>query len=156
MSLTPLPHANKTLYTTASPYEARIGYHRALRRGPHILVSGTTAVSPATQTLQAPGDAYGQTVAAFAEALAAVAALGGAKADVLRVRMYVGRREDCEAVGRGFREVFGQQQGQGQKGEEEEEGVGCVATMVVLGAEGGGGFIDPEMLVEVEIDAFVL
>lgn len=73
--------------------------------------------------------------------------------------MYVAKPEDCGAVGEGFREVFGKQNGfpssardgegaliQGKKGE-----VGVVATMVVV----KDGFVEKDMLVEVEVDAIV-
>ncbi|ETN43886.1 uncharacterized protein HMPREF1541_11017 [Cyphellophora europaea CBS 101466] len=156
---------SKTFYTTTNPFEQSFGYHRALRHGPHIHVSGTTALNPTTQCLQHPNDPYLQAHAAFAEALEAVRALGGQVHDVVRVRMFVKRVEDCDGVGRAFGEVFGGAAGQGgvrggggEEGGREGSGevVGCAATMVVLGAEGGGGFVDEGMLVEVEVDAYVL
>jgi enamine deaminase RidA (YjgF/YER057c/UK114 family) len=154
---TTLP-SGKLTYTTPSTFEAKLGYHRAIRKGPFIFVSGTTALRPSpsspteTYALAGPGDAHAQTHAAFTESLVAVEALGGTKADVVRVRMYVARQEDTEKVGRAFAEIFGTGR---MVGEKEEESVAVAATMVVLGAEGGGGFVDPEMLVEVEIDAVV-
>jgi hypothetical protein len=72
--------------------------------------------------------------------------------------MYVAKPEDCGAVGEGFREVFGKKNGppstrdgegaliQGEEGE-----VGVVATMVVV----KDGFVENDMLVEVEVDAIV-
>ncbi|QKX59043.1 uncharacterized protein TRUGW13939_06173 [Talaromyces rugulosus] len=157
----------KTFYSTRSPYEHKFGYYRALRRKSHIFVSGTTAISiPTSDTtsdtppqIQFPHDARQQTIFAFQESIRAVRALGGHLSDVVRVRMYVAKPEDCGAVGEGFREVFGKKNGppsstrdgegaliQGEEGE-----VGVVATMVVV----KGGFVENDMLVEVEVDAIV-
>lgn len=57
--------------------------------------------------------------------------------------MFVGRRDVCGDVGEGFREVFGKGEGGGE--------LGTAATMIVV----PGGFVDEEMLVEVEVDAIV-
>ncbi|CRG90469.1 hypothetical protein PISL3812_07513 [Talaromyces islandicus] len=159
--------STKLFYSTRSPYEHKFGYYRGLRRKSHIFVSGTTAISIPTsdQTnlppqIQFPHDARKQTVIAFQESIQAVRALGGHLSDVVRVRMYVANQEDCGAVGEGFREVFGKKNGppssaqdcesalliQGEEGE-----VGVVATMVVV----KDGFVEKDMLVEVEVDAIV-
>jgi enamine deaminase RidA (YjgF/YER057c/UK114 family) len=113
---------------SGGPYEERIGYSRVVRTGPWILTAGCTSAAPA-------GDAYGQAVQAFRTALAAIATAGGATDDVVRTRMYVCRAEDCEAVGRAHGEVFGS--------------VLPVATMVVV-----TGLISPDLLVEVEVEAY--
>lgn len=60
---------------------------------------------------------------------------------MVRVKMFVGRRDVCGVVGEGFREVFGMGDRVGE--------VGTAATMIVV----QGGFVDDEMLVEVEVDA---
>lgn len=75
--------------STGNPYEKRFGYHRAVRRGPFIFVSGTTAVDSATQELQAPGDASAQAALAMKECISAVKALHGKRDDICRVRMFV-------------------------------------------------------------------
>jgi hypothetical protein len=87
--------------------------------------------------------------------------------------MFVAKHEDCEGVGRAFREVLGwvggatEESGDGEReargpgdisastgASESESGfAGCAATMVVLGQ---GGFVQGDMLVEVEVDAVVL
>lgn len=160
----------RTFYSTRSPYEHKFGYYRALRRKSHIFVSGTTAISiPTPDTtgdtpspppqIQFPHNARQQTIVAFQESIRAVRSLGGHLSDVVRVRMYVAKPEDCGAVGEGFREVFGKKDGlpssardgegaliQGEEGE-----VGVVATMVVV----KDGFVEKDMLVEVEVDAIV-
>ncbi|KAH8695957.1 YjgH family protein [Talaromyces proteolyticus] len=159
--------ATRTFYSTPSPYEIKFGYYRGVRRNSHIFVSGTTAIavysSGATSNLpspppqiQFPDDARKQTVAAFQESLRAVNALGGDVSDVVRVRMYVARTEDCGAIGEGFRDIFGKKtdlpEGMGAEviqGKADE--VGVVATMIVV----KDGFVEKDMLVEVEVDAVV-
>jgi enamine deaminase RidA (YjgF/YER057c/UK114 family) len=76
-------------FSTENPYEKRFGYHRAVRRGPFIFVSGTTAIDRATQKLQAPGDASAQTALAMNECISAVEAMHGKRSDICRVRMFV-------------------------------------------------------------------
>lgn len=83
-----------------------------------------------------PGDAAGQMQVALDVALAAVEALGGTVQDVIRTRMYVVDRADCVAVGRAHGRRFAS--------------IGPVATMVVV-----AGLLDPEMLVEVEVEAVI-
>lgn len=134
----------KQYYSTSSPFEAQVGYYRAVRHGQHILVSGTTAVdpesSPTAPQILFPGDARQQTRVALMESINAVKALGGTAASIVRTRMYVSRHEDCPAVLAGFRETLGRY----------EAGIGTTATMVAV-----NGFVDKEMLVEVEMDAIV-
>jgi enamine deaminase RidA (YjgF/YER057c/UK114 family) len=75
--------------TTGNPYEQRFGYHRAIRRGPFIFVSGTTAIDKTTGKLQAPSNASAQTAVVMEECISAVEALQGTKEDICRVRMFV-------------------------------------------------------------------
>lgn len=136
------PTAHKTFYSTSNPFESAFGYHRAVRRGPFIFVSGTTALDPSTGQLQHPGNAFLQTCTAIEEALTAIRALGGrGPEDVVRVRMFVGAAECCEDVGRAFHATFG-----GHK-----VGVGVAATMLVIRE----GFVKEGMLVEVEVEGMV-
>lgn len=144
------PAQTKRVYATSSPFEEIIGYYRAVRHGQHIFVSGTTAVDPrspptAPQILY-PGDAKQQTRVALEECIKAIQALGGKGAqNVVRVKMFVSRHDDCLSVGEGFREVLG-------KDVQCDDGrIGAAATMIVV----QNGFIDKDMLVEIEIDAMV-
>ncbi|KAL4931138.1 uncharacterized protein BDV17DRAFT_280381 [Aspergillus undulatus] len=141
------PNAGKQFYSTSSPFEARIGYYRAVRHGQHIFVSGTTAVDPASPAqapqILFPDDARQQTRVALRECIKAVQALGGkGPENVVRVRMFVSRSEDCIAVGEGFTEVLGRNS---------QPGVGAAATMLVV----RDGFVDERMLVEIEVDAML-
>lgn len=140
----------KTCFATSSPYEEKIGYYRAVRHGNQIFVSGTTSVDPysptnAPQVLH-PEDARQQTRVALEESIRAIQGLGGKGAEeIVRVKMFVSRHEDCEAVGQGFSEILGKHN-RGGSGM-----IGAAATMIVV----NGGFINKEMLVEIEVDAVV-
>jgi enamine deaminase RidA (YjgF/YER057c/UK114 family) len=118
---------------SGGPWEERIGYSRVVRVGPWILTAGCT--STVDGTVAHVGDAYRQAAQAFRIALDAVEQAGATVADVVRTRMYVVRVEDCDAVGRAHRDVFGE--------------VRPVATMVVVDR-----LISPEQLVEVEVEAY--
>ncbi|KAJ5488450.1 YjgF/Yer057p/UK114 family [Penicillium expansum] len=140
----------KTCFSTSSPYEEKIGYYRAIRHGNQIFVSGTTAVDPCSPInaprILHPEDAKQQTCVALKESIRAIQGLGGRGAeDIIRVKMFVSRHEDCEAVGLGFSEILGKHN-RGGGGI-----IGAAATMIVV----NGGFINKGMLVEVEVDAIV-
>ena len=97
----------KTCFATPSPYEEKIGYYRAIRHGNQIFVSGTTAVDPTSPTnaprILHPEDAKQQTCVALEESIRAIQGLGGRGVqDIVRVKLFVSRHEDCEAVGLGF------------------------------------------------------
>ena len=91
----------KTFFTTPNPYEKRFGYHRAVRKGGFIIVSGTTAMKmPGDERtdldqqdgskVHFPKNAKKQAKLAMDRCTEAVEKLGGKKADVVRVRMFVG------------------------------------------------------------------
>ncbi|KAJ5745352.1 Chitin synthase C [Penicillium odoratum] len=136
---------SKQFYSTASPWEARIGYYRAVRRGNLIWVSGSTSADPnsllSAAQVRFPGDAKQQTRLVLQEIIEAIQAVGGKGAEsIVRCRMFVSRKEDCGVVGEAFRELLGKDHG-GQ--------IGTAATMIVV----ADGFVDDNMLVEIEADA---
>ena len=69
-------------------FESEFGYHRAVRKGPFIFVSGTTALQPDGR-IAFPEDAKAQAQRAFQLGIDAIEALGGSREDVVRVRMFV-------------------------------------------------------------------
>ena len=89
MSISHSPSGKKTYFSTTNTFERKFGFHRAVRKGPFIFVSGTTSLNPETGKIEHPGDAYKQALAAMKTSIDAVQQLGGSKMDVVRVRMYV-------------------------------------------------------------------
>jgi len=122
-------------FITSVPWEQSVGYSRAVRAGPFILIAGTTAADE-DGVVAAPGDAYGQTVHAL-DALEKALALAGAQLEhVVQTRIYVTDIARSDEIGRAHGERFA--------------AIRPVSTMVQVAA-----LIDPRMLVEIEATAYV-
>ncbi len=91
--------------TSGSPYEASFGFARAVREGNRIIVAGTGPVEPDGSTT--PGGAAEQAARCCAIIVAAIEALGGRAADVVRIRMLLTHPEDQDAVGAVHARFFG-------------------------------------------------
>jgi enamine deaminase RidA (YjgF/YER057c/UK114 family) len=87
----------RTRVSSGSPYEATFGFARAVREGNRIIVAGTGPVEPDGSTT--PGGAAEQAARCCTIILAAIEALGGSAADVVRTRMLLTHPEDQDAVG---------------------------------------------------------
>ncbi|GAA5065665.1 RidA family protein [Streptomyces sp. SID10815] len=118
---------------SGSPWEDSFGFARAVAAGDRVLVGGTTSFKGSV--LYGEGDPYEQAKVAFAGALEAIAAFGLGPESVVRTRMYLSHSRDVDEVGRAHQELFGS--------------VRPVATLLVV-----EGFVDPRILVEVELEAF--
>lgn len=118
---------------TGGGFEDVAAYSRAVRVGGRIVTSGTAALSPEGVALH-PGDAYAQSRAAIATALAAVAELGGSAQDVTRTRVYLTAGADWRAAIRAHQEAF--------------VGINPANTTVYVHA-----LLPPGALVEVEFEA---
>lgn len=119
--------AQRVNVSSGSQFEAAVGYSRAVRTGPHVVVSGTTA----------PGDSpTAQAREALRRIEVALGQVGASLSDVVRTRIYVTDISTWREVGAVHAEVLGD--------------VGPAATMVEVSA-----LISPDLVVEIEVDAFV-
>lgn len=118
---------------SGGPYESSVGYSRAVVAGPFVITAGCTSLVGGE--LRHVGDAYAQALEAFGVALRAVEEAGCGRADVVQTRMYIAHMRDGDEVGRAHAELFAE--------------IRPAATMVAV-----SGFVDPRILVEVEIVAY--
>jgi enamine deaminase RidA (YjgF/YER057c/UK114 family) len=118
---------------SGSPWEDTIGFARAVAAGDRVLVGGTTAFRGSV--LHGEGDPYEQARVAFTNALEAIGEFGLGAESVIRTRMYLTHARDVDEVGRAHKELF--------------DRVRPVSTLMVV-----EGFVDPRILVEVELEAY--
>lgn len=118
---------------SGSPYEATIGFSRAVRAGDRVLVSGTAPIWPDGSC---DSDPEVQARRCFEIIVAALREAGAAAADVVRTRTYITDAAYAEPVGRAHGDLFRE--------------VRPASTMVVV-----AGLLDPRWKVEIEAEAIV-
>ena len=120
---------------TGTKWEDAYGYCRALRVGDVIYVSGTTGTNEAGE-LVGIGDPRAQTEQIFRKIGGALEQLGASLQDVVRTRMFVVGAENWQPVAEVHGAAFADIQ--------------PVSTLVLV-----AGLIEPEMLVEIEVEAII-
>ena len=121
----------RTLISSGSPFEAQVGYSRAVVQGDWCFVAGTTGYDPDTRVM--PDDVADQARNALAVIGKALGEGGFSFGDVVRATYYITDAAYWDVIGPVLGSVFG--------------AIRPAATCIVC------GLVKPEMKIEVEVTA---
>ena len=120
--------------TTNAPWEKKVGYSRAVRKGNTVEVSGTVAIMD--NEVVGIDDPYSQTKRILEIINTVLKEAGARMEDIVRTRIYVTNIKEWEEIGRAHGEVF--------------KDIMPATSMVEVSQ-----LIDPDFLVEIEVTAII-